>query len=173
MEPAVTKFYDYGTHKEFFDARFGPNCIDEMAETEGTIPHYSRLLGALHLQSSKLPAALQSALTQVPQGQLRGHLVAGGAVMNPSDATFVNPAWRSAYVHLIGTVIGEIGTDAGEFNVNSLTLVCRPCQYSFASGSFKSSFERSLTFILQAPEMGAYANEVCIPSRFVEAVLTD
>ena len=137
MAPAQTMFYEYSTYKEFFDARFGPLCPDDgsMAEPEGIIPLDSHLLGATHLQSSQLAAALQSAMPQVPEGELRGHLVGGGAVFNPSNYTSVNPAWRSAYVHLIGTGIGNIGTGPGEFNVNSL---------------------RSL-----APDMGAYANEVC------------
>jgi Berberine and berberine like len=40
-------------------------------------------------------------------GMLRGHLTAGGKVLDRRGAApMVNPAWRSAYVHIIGTGVG-------------------------------------------------------------------
>lgn len=109
MKPAESKYYDYPDFKSYFDARFG--AIDcpggggghehklrkrhgEMTGPMGIIPMDSRLLGQSHLTSPQLAAALKAAMPQVPDGQLRGHLVGGGKVLTPTEDTSVLPAWR-------------------------------------------------------------------------------
>lgn len=128
MANATSEYDEYATFKEFFDATFGAiDCGEEGghdhkrslqkrhgdgAEPMGISPMDSRLLGAKHLKSPDLAQALKDAMPQVPDGQLRGHLVGGGKVFNPDDDTSVNPAWRQAYVHLIGTGLGEFTVDS-------------------------------------------------------------
>ena len=103
-------------------------------EPMGITPLDSRLLGQSHLESPELTQALKDAMPRVPNGQLRGHLVGGGKVLDPDDDTSVLPAWRQAYVHLIGTGEALVGNGEGQFNVDSLRAL--------------------------APDMGAYVNEV-------------
>ncbi|KAL1955726.1 hypothetical protein VTO42DRAFT_8124 [Malbranchea cinnamomea] len=124
MEPATTKFYEFASYKEYFDTLLTPHdCGDDGhdhhhkrslakrhsgddATPMGIIPLDSRLLGKEHLESPDLAQALKDAMPQLPDGQLRGHLVGGGKVFDPDDDTSVLPAWRQAYVHLIGTGVG-------------------------------------------------------------------
>lgn len=128
MANATSEYEEFATFKEFFDSTFGAaECGEEGghehmrrlqkrhgdgAEPMGIAPMDSRLLGAKHLKSPDLAQALKDAMPQVPDGQLRGHLVGGGKVLDPDDDTSVNPAWRQAYVHLIGTGLGEFTTDS-------------------------------------------------------------
>lgn len=158
MEPAVSNYTDFPTFVEYFNAKIEgeDGCGDEGgdegghehghehkrslakrhggAEPMGITPLDSRLLGQSHLESPELAQALNDAMPQVPNGQLRGHLVGGGKVLDPDDDTAVLPAWRKAFVHLIGTGEGLVGNGEGQFNVASLRAL--------------------------APEMGAYVNEV-------------
>ncbi|KAI5856026.1 hypothetical protein BZA05DRAFT_434459 [Tricharina praecox] len=126
MFNATIKFNDYANYKAYFDARFGAEHDDgghehkrwlekrhgDMTEPMGITPMDSRLLGQTALQSTGLAAALKAAMPQVPDGQLRGHLVGGGKVMTSTEDTSVLPAWRKAYVHLIGTGVGLVKTDS-------------------------------------------------------------
>ncbi|KAF2427517.1 FAD-binding domain-containing protein [Tothia fuscella] len=70
---------------------------------KGHSPMDSRLLGVQHLSNPMLSVALQGAMPQMKSGMLRGHLVAGDAVSRLGADTSVHPAWRKAYIHLIGT----------------------------------------------------------------------
>jgi FAD/FMN-containing dehydrogenase len=151
---------EYSWFKQYFDARFG--SIDGGNEKAPTAPwdqagsHRmskrhgpgevmnepvpapmanldSRLLGARHLQSKNLTAALKAAFAfKLPAKQqlLQGHLVAGGKVHKPDDDNSVLPAWRTALTHVIGY------QTPGLASVDSLRLL--------------------------APDSGAYANEVYI-----------
>lgn len=146
MKPANLSIYNYGSFKPYFDAHFGAidsipddGCVPNMRKRHGPgmdmaspspsgpMPLDSRLLGEEHLTSPNLKAALKAASVN-----LQGHLVA-----NPGftyENTSVLPAWRKAYVHLIGTkmVLGNRTLSS----VDSLRKL--------------------------APDMGAYANEVCL-----------
>src|ERR1700761_2257225 len=66
----------------------------------------SRLLDRAALTSPELAKALQEAMPKLNNAMLRGHLVAGGKAMVENKGTSVNPAWRKAYVHIIGTGVG-------------------------------------------------------------------
>ncbi|KAK2804805.1 hypothetical protein FQN51_001447 [Onygenales sp. PD_10] len=130
MEPATTKFYDFASYAEFYSAILGETeCGGDGHDHEhkrslmkrhdgdhgsmpmGIIPLDSRLLGKEHLQSPDVAQALKDSMPQVPDGQLRGHLVGGGAVLTGGEDTSVLPAWRKAYVHLIGTGAGVFKVD--------------------------------------------------------------
>lgn len=135
MKPANLSIFNYGSYKHYFDAHFGessdtnpfpdedctPNMrvrkkkkkrhgpgMDMASPTpQGAMPLDSRLLGESHLTSPDLKAALMAA-----SRGLQGHLVA-----NPDlkyDNTSLLPAWRRAYVHMIGTRVGTL------MNVDSL-----------------------------------------------------
>jgi hypothetical protein len=67
----------------------------------------SRLLDRAALTSPKLAKALENAMPKLNNAMLRGHLVSGAKVhsVGISD-TAVHPAWRKAYVHIIGTGVG-------------------------------------------------------------------
>lgn len=83
---------------------FKRHGADGTMEIIGKRPMDSRLLGASHLKHPRLAAALKASFPRMKHGILRGHLIAGGAVLKRADReTSVNPAWRSAYVHLIAT----------------------------------------------------------------------
>ena len=70
----------------------------------GIIGLDSRLLGEKHLSSPQLEAALRDSMPQGEYGMLRGHLMAGNQVLKTGvNETSVNPSWRSAWIHLIGT----------------------------------------------------------------------
>ncbi|KAK3077145.1 hypothetical protein LTS18_011099 [Coniosporium uncinatum] len=127
----------YPNFKAFFDGRFGPiesmpdmdfkqrlnkrhgpggDGNEAVPKPEGIVPLDSRLLGAEHFASPNLTQALEQAnpaALGVPMGGLQGHLVAGGKVMDPDDDTSVLPAWRKAYVHVIGIkTLGMRGVDS-------------------------------------------------------------
>ncbi|PGG95888.1 hypothetical protein AJ79_09825 [Helicocarpus griseus UAMH5409] len=127
MEPAETKYTDFSSYKEFYTAILGGGhggCGHQHkraiakrhdghgATPMGIIPMDSRLLGKEHLESQDLAQALQDAMPQVEQGQLRGHLIGGGAVLSSTEDTAVLPAWRQTYVHLIGTGVGDFKVDS-------------------------------------------------------------
>ncbi|KAF2436679.1 FAD-binding domain-containing protein [Tothia fuscella] len=122
MNAANLTIFNYGSYKHYFDAHFGSvddipdeGCVsgmkqrikrhgpggDMMSPTpNGAIPLDSRLLGAEHLQSPVLKEAWMKASPGI-----QGHLVA-----NPDlkvGNTSVLPAWRKAYVHMIGTRVGN------------------------------------------------------------------
>jgi hypothetical protein len=80
----------------------------EEAYPRGIIPMDSRLLSQAHLSSPDFATVLQDAMPQMESGMLRGHLTAGGRVTKPvfdaiAPESSVNPAWRKAWIHLIGT----------------------------------------------------------------------
>ena len=117
MKKAELSIFNYGSYKHYFDAHYG--AVDNVADDQcpakiskrhgpgsnmavptpqGTMPLDSRLLSETHLTSPKLKAALKAA-----SPGLQGHLVANPALK--VDNTSVLPAWRKAYVHLIGTKV--------------------------------------------------------------------
>jgi hypothetical protein len=144
MNAANLTIFNYGSFKHYFDAHFGAvdsvvddGCVPGMRKRhgpggdmvsptpQGAIAMDSRLLGEAHLSSPDLRAAFKTASPAI-----QGHLVA-----NPSlkyENTSVLPAWRKAYVHMIGSKA-----------LNRTTV---------------ESLRRL------APDMGAYANEVCTPN---------
>ncbi|KAF2231815.1 hypothetical protein EV356DRAFT_578880 [Viridothelium virens] len=87
--------------------------IDGFAVANGITPLDSRLLDEQALTSPNLASALKAAMPMITYGQLRGNLVSGGKVFTPDEPTSVTPAWRTSYVHLIGSGIGN-------FTVNPL-----------------------------------------------------
>jgi hypothetical protein len=115
IKKVITQYTNYADYKSWFDHVFGPQEPTdpsappevEGAYPQGVAPMDSRLLGASHLTSPNLKAALREAFPQLPNGQLRGHLVGGGKVAVPSDDTSVHPAWRKSLVHLIATGSGR------------------------------------------------------------------
>jgi hypothetical protein len=164
MHNATLSIFNYGSYKHYFDAHFGtvdkvavpddecrPNMHkrhlhpahlskrhgpgSDMANPipQGPMSLDSRLLGASHLGSADLKAALRGASPGI-----QGHLVG-----NPDlkyGNTSVLPAWRKAYVHMVGTRVAPM------MSVDSL---------------------RSL-----APDMGAYANEVCLTSFTITVLIS-
>ena len=62
------------------------------------MPLNSRLLGEKHLTSPQLKAALKAT-----SPGMQGHLIANPALKY--ENTSVLPAWRKAYVHLIGSKV--------------------------------------------------------------------
>ena len=129
MAPADSEYIDFADYNEFYTALLTPTeCGDDGHDHDhkrslvkrhgdgavpmGIIPLDSRLLGKEHLESPDLAQVLKDSMPQLPQGQLRGHLIGGGKVLDPDDETSVLPAWRKAYVHLIGTGVGIPNVDA-------------------------------------------------------------
>jgi hypothetical protein len=114
IKKAITQYTNYANYKAWFDHVFGPQePSDPSAPTDlegaypqGVAPMDSRLLSDSHLTSPKLRAALQETLPKLPKGQLRGHLVGGGKVLERREDTSVHPAWRNSLVHLIATGSG-------------------------------------------------------------------
>jgi hypothetical protein len=115
MKKAVRQYQEFKSYKSWFDALFRP--IEELKAGEalqlepptphGNIPMDSWLLGPSTLESPKLSDAMRDAMPKMGAGMLRGHLTAGGKVNDRRNgAPYVNPAWRTAMVHLIGTGIG-------------------------------------------------------------------
>jgi hypothetical protein len=86
-------------------ARHGPGMDMTVPDATPIANLDSRLLGAEHFKHPNLTAHLKASAPFVLGGRqaiLQGHLVGGGKVFKPDDDTAVNPAWRKAYVHLIG-----------------------------------------------------------------------
>jgi hypothetical protein len=130
VKPPVYMYNNFPNFKSMFDTLFGPleevataqhhlsaqadirrfrRSVEELEEAfpRGIIPMDSRLLGEPHLSNPGLKVALRDSMPKVEYGMLRGHLTAGGAVLEtPVEATSVNPAWRKAWIHLIGTGVG-------------------------------------------------------------------
>ncbi|KAF2404017.1 FAD-binding domain-containing protein [Trichodelitschia bisporula] len=119
MYPGVGKvihqYSDFATFKAYFDSTFGKRQVRDPTdpfEPEGAFPRGinrmdSRLLSASHLKSPELGAVLHDAFPfHLRNGMWRGHLVGGGQVFKGGNDTSVHPAWRKAYVHLIGTGVG-------------------------------------------------------------------
>jgi hypothetical protein len=117
MRKADLSIFNYGSYKRYFDAHFG--AVDKVADDQcavkiqkrhgpgsemaaptpqGAMPLDSRLLGEAHLTSPKLKAALKAS-----SPGMQGHLIANPALK--VDDTSVLPAWRKAYVHLIGSKV--------------------------------------------------------------------
>jgi hypothetical protein len=92
--------------------RHGPGEMSAMAR--GTVDIDSRLLGDAELNHPKLAEALEKALPRLPNGMLRSHLVGGNKVLKLGNDTSVLPAWRKAFVHIIGS------TADGTPNIQSL-----------------------------------------------------
>jgi hypothetical protein len=85
----------------------------------------SRLLDNTALTSPQLAKALENAMPKLENAMLRGHLVSGRKVHSIGITdTSVNPAWRKAYVHIIGTGVGvpnigslkELTKDSGAYS---------------------------------------------------------
>lgn len=93
--------------------RHGPG--EKEATPRGIIDEDSRLLGLSELTHPKLAEALELAMPQLENAQLRSHLVGGGKVIKlggEKDETSINPAWRRAYVHMMTTGIGKVSAQA-------------------------------------------------------------
>jgi hypothetical protein len=136
MKKAEVKYFEWPDFKSYFDNHFGPidvpassTCPSSMpgmsgmkkrhgpgSEEKDPIPQPispldSRLLGAAHFNHPSLKEALK-ATSPSSGGILQGHLVSS-AKSSPSDnETSVLPAWRNAYVHLIGFKAGNISMDS-------------------------------------------------------------
>lgn len=116
MKKVIYQYQDLKSYKEFFDQIFdkaqelkaGEEIPMEPPAPRGNVPMDSWLIGRATLESSNLAAALKEAMPKMKAGMLRGHLTAGGRVNSRGAdvAPFVNPAWRSAMVHIIGTGVG-------------------------------------------------------------------
>lgn len=125
MTAATVKYIEYNNYKEYFDGRFGAiDCLEsvqmkkrhgpgeDMREPMPLGMHYldSRLLGATHFKHPNFTAALKAAS---PTGLgLQGHLVAGGKASEYNNETSIVPAWRQAYVHLVGFKVGSSNVDS-------------------------------------------------------------
>jgi len=115
LQKNVVQWTEYPSYKVWFDALFGANEELKAGEAvpiepptpHGSVPMDSWLIGAQTLENPNLSDALAAALPQLEGGMLRGHLTAGGKVNDRrNSAPMVNPAWRTALVHLIGTGVG-------------------------------------------------------------------
>jgi hypothetical protein len=115
LQKTVLEYVEYPSYKAWFDTVFNAN--EELKTGEpvpiepptphGNIPMDSWLLGAQTLEHPNLAEALEAAMPRMEVGMLRGHLTAGGKVNDRRNgAPMVNPAWRTALVHLIGTGVG-------------------------------------------------------------------
>jgi hypothetical protein len=116
MKKEIHQYQEFKSFKEWYDKLYGeiptpnpskPMAIDP-ATALGIVPMDSWLLTAADLHSPKLAAAMKESMPKTTNGMLRGHLVAGGKVADPEADryTTVNPAWRHALVHIIGTGSG-------------------------------------------------------------------
>lgn len=65
-----------------------------MSAPMGILSMDSRLLGKEHFNHPDFAKALKGAYPLVAEGVLRGHLIGGGKVLKPTEATSVHPAWR-------------------------------------------------------------------------------
>jgi len=121
MKKVIRVYQEFPTYKAWFDSVFGAQ--EEPKEGEdlqieppaprGNVPMDSWLIGSKALQSSNLAAALAESMPKMEGGMLRGHLTAGGKVNDAaSGAPLVNPAWRTALVHIIGTGSGQSNVTA-------------------------------------------------------------
>jgi hypothetical protein len=113
--PVIHQYQDYPSYKAWFDGLFGAS--DELpAGTDipvnpptphGVIPMDSWLIGEKTLTSPDFSNALRDSMPKLEAGMIRGHLTAGGKVSDKANgAPYVNPAWRTALVHIIGTGVG-------------------------------------------------------------------
>jgi hypothetical protein len=109
---------------------------------KGITPMDSRLLGASHLSNPMLPYALRDAMPRMESGMLRGHLTAGGAVMELGRDTSVNPAWRKAYIHLIATGNGVPGPDATALKRLAPDMGCYANEVSAAYWNVKGAWRK-------------------------------
>jgi hypothetical protein len=152
----VRQYYDFPNFEKWFDFIFGAldappkvgrfeadeqtlrfrRSVNELeyAYPKGHSPMDSRLLGESHLSNPLLSAALRDAMPHTESGMLRGHLVAGGKVLDERPETSVHPSWREAYIHLIGTgrkhpdvkslkkLAPDMGAYANEVSLSSWSL---------------------------------------------------
>ncbi|KAF1986982.1 hypothetical protein K402DRAFT_403914 [Aulographum hederae CBS 113979] len=122
LKPVAPIMRHFETFKSYFDDRFGSieamECMkrrvkrhggEPMADAapQGIVPLDSRLLGEEELAHPDLAAALRAsnpgkAGASVGFMGLQGHLIGGGAAMKDNPETSVLPAWRKAYIHMIG-----------------------------------------------------------------------
>jgi hypothetical protein len=87
------------------EKRHGPDETDPFGPLPlGIVPFESRLLSAKHLKDPKLISVLSQQTTSV--GGLL--LVSGNKAHRPDEENSVNPAWRKAYVHLMGMNMGAL-----------------------------------------------------------------
>jgi hypothetical protein len=151
MKPANLSVFNYGSYKHYFDAHFGNvdkilvpdnGCTPNMRKrhgpgtdmsqpvAQGAMPLDSRLLGASHLASPELKAAFRAS-----SAGIQGHLVANPDL--PYGNTSILPAWRKAYVHMVGTKVSasvnvdslrKLAPDMGAY-VNEVNLPACPNQY--------------------------------------------
>jgi hypothetical protein len=106
----------------------------ETAEPNGHEYMDSRLLGARHFQNPNLAQLLKKSMPPTQFGQLRGNFIAGREVSKDNPDTSVNPAWRTALTHLIGTGypgnwtvngLRELAPDSGAYgNEVNFVLSC-------------------------------------------------
>jgi hypothetical protein len=83
-----------------FNRRHGPD--GEMMVASGLYDMDSRLLGEEDLKHPKLAEALKRAHPNAIDGHLRLHVTGGGRVLQANNETSVLPAWRKAFVHVLG-----------------------------------------------------------------------
>jgi len=116
LKKEIHQYQEFKSFKEWFEKLFGelpPPDDKKPLEPESFAPRGnsgmdSWLLTPKDMHSPDLAAALKASMPKMQNGMLRGHLVAGGKV-NDADmrrSTSVNPAWRNALVHIIGTGLG-------------------------------------------------------------------
>jgi hypothetical protein len=85
------------------DKRHGPG---EMAPTlRGLVDMDSRLLGEAELTHEKLAEALEKAIPNLPNGQLRSHLTAGGKVLKLGEDTSVLPASLAGRIQVTALIL--------------------------------------------------------------------
>jgi hypothetical protein len=93
-----------------FNKRHGPN--GDVMTANGLFDMDSHLLGEAELTNPKLADALRKAHLQVLDGHLRLHVTGGGKVLQENNATSVLPAWRKAFVHILGAGQGTGNVDS-------------------------------------------------------------
>jgi len=105
----------------------------------------SRLFGVKELTSPNLAESLRRSMPfNLPDGQIRFHLVAGPKVWAQGQDTSVNPAWRKAYAHVLVTgggvpsaqALRDISPKSGAY-VNEVSFV-----YHFIMGFLSFNFSR-------------------------------
>jgi hypothetical protein len=168
MQKAEVKYFEWPDFKSYFDKHFGK--IDGAAETcaggmtgmsgmkkrhgpgsedkdpvpQPISPLDSRLLGAEHFNHPGFKEAVK-ATSPASGGILQGHLVSSGKSSSSDNETSVLPAWRKAFVHLIGFKAGNISIDSiRKISADSGAYVneAHPSEASFASQFWGSNYPR-------------------------------
>ncbi|KAF2396325.1 FAD-binding domain-containing protein [Trichodelitschia bisporula] len=112
-----------------FYKRHGP---DDMGGpmAMGIVPLDSRLLGQEAFQHPDLKSLLKAGNPKASLDGYLGHLTAGGKVLTPDEDTAVLPAWRKAYVHLIGLNV------PGKFDAGSHLRKLAPASGAYVNEAY-------------------------------------